>query len=117
MWLMLQQDEPGDYVLATGETTRVRDFVTHAFAQVGVDLAWRGEALAEQGYDRATGRVRVEVDPRYFRPTEVECLLGDAAKAHAALGWRHETSWRELCAEMVREDMKAGPGDGRPHGG
>jgi GDPmannose 4,6-dehydratase len=106
MWLMLQQDEPDDYVLATGETTLVRDFVSHAFGQIGLDLAWEGEGLAEKGVDRSTGRVLVEVDPRYFRPTEVDLLVGDAAKAGRVLGWRHEIGWRELCAEMVREDLK-----------
>jgi GDPmannose 4,6-dehydratase len=105
MWLMLQQDEPDDYVLATGETTRVRDFVTKAFAEVGINLAWSGEGVDEKGTCSATGKVIVEVDPRYFRPTEVELLIGNPAKAKAKLGWTHETKWEELCAEMVREDM------------
>ena len=109
MWLMLQQDEPDDYVLATGETTRVRDFAAHAFAQVDQAIAWRGEGVDEVGVDPASGRVLVQVDPRYFRPTEVDLLIGNAAKAHARLGWRHETGWRELCAEMVREDLLAIP--------
>jgi len=106
MWLMLQQDEPGDYVLATGVTTYVRDFVTWAFEEVGITLDWRGEGVDEQGVDRATGQVLVGVDPRYFRPTEVELLLGDPSKANQRLGWRHKTSVRELAAEMVREDLK-----------
>jgi len=106
MWLMLQQDEPDDYVLATGETTSVRDFVTAAFAEAGMTLAWRGEGLGEQGVESTSGRVMVEIDPRYFRPTEVDILKGDASKARRVLGWTHETSWRQLCAEMVREDLK-----------
>jgi GDPmannose 4,6-dehydratase len=105
MWLMLQQDEPDDYVLATGETTMVRDFVTKAFAEVGIDIAWSGEGVDEKGTDAATGKVVVEVDPRYFRPTEVELLLGDPTKAKEKLGWVHDTKWEALCAEMVAADM------------
>ena len=105
MWLMMQQDEPDDYVLATGETTMVRDFVTHAFKQVGIDIAWSGHGVDEKGTDTATGKVLVEVDPRYFRPTEVELLLGDPTKAKEKLGWVHETKWEALCAEMVAADM------------
>ena len=115
MWLMLQQETPGDYVLATGETTRVRDFVVHAFAQIGVAIVWRGEGVGEQGLDVRTGQVRVEVDPRYFRPAEVEVLIGDASKAHRVLGWRHQTDWRALCAEMVQSDLRAFPGDAVRH--
>ncbi|MBT9290301.1 GDP-mannose 4,6-dehydratase [Prosthecodimorpha staleyi] len=106
MWMMLQQDKPDDYVLATGVTTRVRDFVTWAFEDVGIALDWRGAGVDEQGIDRATGRVLVEVDPRYFRPTEVELLIGDPTKAHEKLGWRHETPVRALCREMVQEDLR-----------
>jgi len=109
MWLMVQQDEPDDYVLATGETTLVRDFVAHAFAQTGVTIEWSGSDVDERGIDAATGEVRVEVDPRYFRPTEVELLIGDASKAKAKLGWSHETKWRDLCAEMVAHDLIAMP--------
>ena len=116
MWLMLQQDEPDDYVLATGETTQVRDFVTHAFAQTGVTLDWRGAGVDEIGVDAKTGQVLVQVDPRYFRPTEVDLLIGDATKAHTKLGWTHETSWRELCAEMVREDLIIVAEERRRHG-
>ena len=105
MWLMVQQDEPDDYVLATGETTLVRDFVQKAFAEVGFSLRWVGEGVGEKGVCNETGRVLVEVDPRYFRPTEVELLIGDPSKAARKLGWRHETKWQELCAEMVREDL------------
>ena len=107
MWLMLQQDTPEDFVLATGETTRVRDFVTRAFAEAGMEIDWTGKGLREQGVDRRTGEVRVEVDPRYFRPTEVDLLLGDPTKAEQKLGWRHETRWEQLCAEMVQADLEA----------
>ena len=105
MWLMLQQDEPDDYVLATGETHTVRSFVEKTFRAVGIPLEWTGSGVAEKGIDSATGRVLVEVDPRYFRPTEVDLLIGDATKAHERLGWRHETGLDELVAEMVREDL------------
>jgi GDPmannose 4,6-dehydratase len=107
MWLILQQEEPDDYVLATGQTTSVRDFTARAFHQIGIELRWEGEGAAERGVCTKTGRVLVEVDPRYFRPTEVELLIGDASKAQQKLGWSHETSWTELCDEMVREDLVA----------
>jgi len=113
MWLMMQQDEPDDYVLATGETTRVRDFVRCAFEQVNVALAWEGSGLEEKGVDTKTGRVIVGVDPRYFRPTEVDLLVGDSSKAEQRLGWKHQTSWRDLCAEMVRQDLIAVEGERR----
>ena len=106
MWLMLQQDQPDDIVLATGKTTAVRQFVEWAFSEIGITLDWKGTGVDEKGYDAATGRCLVEVDPRYFRPTEVELLLGDPTKAHTKLGWKHETSAQKLCAEMVREDLK-----------
>jgi GDPmannose 4,6-dehydratase len=106
MWLMLQQDQPDDYVLATGETTLVRDFVTKAFSEVGIAIAWQGSGVDEKGINQADGRVLVEIDPRYFRPTEVELLIGDPSKARDRLGWVHETKWEQLCAEMVREDLK-----------
>ena len=106
MWAMVQQDEPDDYVLATGETTLVRDFVSAAFAEVGLPLTWIGQGVDEKGVCEKTGQVYVEVDPRYFRPTEVELLIGDPSKAKRKLGWTHQTSWRELCAEMVREDVR-----------
>jgi GDPmannose 4,6-dehydratase len=105
MWLMLQQDEPDDYVLATGVTTLVRDFVSRAFEEVGLELRWQGSGVDEEGVCAKTGRVYVKVDPRYFRPTEVELLIGDPSKAARKLGWRHQTSWDQLCAEMVREDL------------
>lgn len=106
MWLMLQQDEPEDFVLATGETTEVRQFVQWAFEDVGVELEWRGNGVDEKGYDRSTGRCLVEVDPRYFRPTEVDLLLGDPSRAQQKLGWHHETSVRELAREMVQADLQ-----------
>ncbi len=105
MWLMMQQEEPDDYVLATGETTVVRDFVTKAFAVAGITLAWSGTGIEEKGACADTGRVLVEIDPRYFRPTEVELLLGDPTKAKHKLGWVHETKWEQLCTEMVEADM------------
>jgi GDPmannose 4,6-dehydratase len=106
MWLMLQQEQADDYVLATGETTTVRQFIEWAFADAGFALDWQGEGADEKGYDAKSGRCLVEIDPRYFRPTEVELLIGDATKAKTKLGWSHETSVRELAREMVREDMK-----------
>jgi len=105
MWLMLQQDAPDDYVLATGQTTTVRDFATCAFKEVGTDITWRGEGVDEVGVCDRTGEVVIRVDPRYFRPTEVDLLVGDASKARQKLGWAPRTSWRELCAEMVRADV------------
>lgn len=106
MWMMMQQDEPDDYVLATGETTTVRDFVNWAFEDVGIELNWRGTGVEEKGICAATGRTLVEVDPRYFRPTEVDLLLGDPKKAQQQLGWHHETSVRELAREMVAADLE-----------
>jgi GDPmannose 4,6-dehydratase len=106
MWLMLQQNEPDDYVLATGKTTSVREFVEWSFSEVGIKIDWRGSGADEKGFDSTNGRCLVEVDPRYFRPTEVELMLGDATKAHNKLGWKHEISARDLCAEMMREDLK-----------
>ena len=105
MWLILQQDEPDDYVLATGESHSVREFVDKAFAHIGRSIVWQGSGAEEKGIDKSTGKVLVEVDPRYFRPTEVDALLGDASKAHAKLGWRHKTSFDTLVAEMVQADM------------
>ncbi len=106
MWLMLQQDVADDYVLATGATTRVRTFVEWAFADAGFELDWTGQGVAEKGYCRKTGRCLVEVDPRYFRPTEVDLLLGDPSKAKRKLGWTHKTSVRDLAREMVEEDLR-----------
>ena len=106
MWLMLQQEEPDDYVLATGETNTVRQFVEWSFEDVGIELEWRGEGADEQGFCKQTGALRVAVDPRYFRPTEVDLLIGDPTKAHTKLGWRHETSVRDLAREMVQADLE-----------
>ena len=106
MWLMLQQETPDDYVLATGETTHVRTFVEWAFEECGIALEWRGKGVDEKGHCRKTGRCLVEVDPRYFRPTEVDLLLGDPRKAQEKLGWHHKTSVRELAREMVQADLK-----------
>ena len=105
-WLMLQQDEPDDYVIATGRQESVRDFVNAAFAEVGIDIDWQGEGVDEKGYDAKTGKLLVEVDPRYFRPTEVETLLGDPSKAKEKLGWEPEITLEEMVSEMVREDLK-----------
>ena len=105
MWLMLQRDVPDDYVLATGETTPVRTFVEWAFEDAGIDLRWEGEGVDEKGYCTKSSRCLVEVDARYFRPTEVDLLIGDPAKAKAKLGWSHETSPRDLAREMVQADL------------
>ena len=106
MWLMLQQPEPEDFVLATGETHAVREFVELSFARVGKTIQWRGEGVNEHGVDAASGKVLVEIDPRYFRPTEVDLLIGDPSKAHQKLGWRHRTAFPDLVAEMVDADLK-----------
>jgi GDPmannose 4,6-dehydratase len=105
-WLMLQQSVPEDYVIATGEQHSVREFVTLAAAVIGIDIQWRGTGVEEQGVDLATGRPIVKVDPRYFRPTEVDTLLGDASKARAQLGWQPEFSFRDLVCEMVAADLE-----------
>jgi len=107
MWTMVQQDSPDDYVLATGETTSVRQFAEWAFADAGITLEWRGTGAEEQGYCARTGALRVAVDPRYFRPTEVDLLIGDPGKARRKLGWTHETPVRELVREMVKADLEA----------
>ena len=105
-WMMLQQDEPDDYVLATGKTTPVRTFVEWAFEDVGITLRWEGEGVDEKGYCNETGKCLVEIDPRYFRPTEVDLLIGDPTKAKEKLGWTHETSPRDLAREMVEADLE-----------
>ena len=106
MWLMLQQKEPDDYVIATGEVYSVRDFATMAFGVAGIELKWRGEGVSEQAVDAATGEVRVVVDPKYYRPSEVDYLQGDASKAHRILGWQPRTSLPELVRLMVEYDLK-----------
>jgi GDPmannose 4,6-dehydratase len=105
MWRILQQPAPEDYVLATGEAHSVREFVELAFAEVGRSIRWQGRGADEVGVDVATGEALVEVDPRYFRPTEVDLLRGDPGKARAKLGWTHKTSFRELVKEMVAADL------------
>jgi len=104
-WLMLQQDEPEDFVIASGEQYSVRDFVDAAAKELGIAISWKGSGLDEKGYD-ANGKCIVQVDSRYFRPTEVETLLGDASKAKEKLGWTTKIPFAELVAEMVREDLK-----------
>jgi GDPmannose 4,6-dehydratase len=104
-WLMLQQDTPEDFVIATGKQYSVRDFVSIAAKEVGITIRWDGTGLNEKGYDAASGKCLVEVDPRYFRPAEVETLLGDPTKAKTKLGWEPKTSFAELVAEMMREDF------------
>ena len=106
MWTMLQQDHPDDYVIATGETHTVREFCELAFARAGIQIEWRGEGAGEQGLERGTGRVMVEIDPRYFRPTEVDLLLGDATKAREKLGWIPPTTFRELVEIMTDADLR-----------
>ncbi|MFV3073673.1 GDP-mannose 4,6-dehydratase [Niveispirillum fermenti] len=106
MWRILQQEKAEDFVLATGETHTVREFVERAFGHVGRTIEWSGEGVEELGRDAATGDVLVRIDPRYFRPTEVDLLLGDPAKAKAKLGWTHTTSFPDLVKEMVEADVK-----------
>lgn len=106
MWRILQQEKPCDYVLATNETHTVREFVELAFAEVGVEIEWKGEGVDEKGYDKNTGKLLVDVNPRYFRPAEVELLWGDSTKAETELGWERKVSFKELVSMMVREDMK-----------
>jgi GDPmannose 4,6-dehydratase len=107
MWLILQQPSPDDYVLATGEAHSVREFVEKAFAYVGKPIEWRGSGVSEKGIDARDGRTVVEIDSRYFRPTEVDILLGDPSKAQAKLGWHHKTSFDALVQEMVESDIAA----------
>ena len=105
MWLMLQQPEPDDYVLATGEEHSVREFVEKAFGFIGKKIEWRGSGVAEQGVDTRDGRTLIEIDPRYFRPTETDALLGDPSKARQKLGWKHKVSFDQLVREMVETDL------------
>ena len=107
MWMILQQPEPDDYVLATGETRSVREFCEHAFREIGIELSWEGKGADERGIDRQSNRTLIEIDPRYFRPTEADLLLGDATKAHERLGWRHKTNFAQLVSEMVSADIQA----------
>jgi GDPmannose 4,6-dehydratase len=116
MWLIVQQEEPDDYVLATGEAHSVREFVEKAFAHVGRTILWKGRGAEEKGIDRGSGKVLVEVDRRYFRPTEVDCLIGDARKAHNKLGWRHRVTFDELVRDMVNADLVAIRVEQKRHG-
>ena len=111
MWLMLQQTEAEDFVVATGETHEVREFVQLAFQEVGIEIQWQGEGINEKGINKADGKVLIEVDSRYFRPTEVELLLGDPTKAKEKLGWEPKTTLQELCSMMVSEDLKSAKKD------
>jgi len=106
MWLMLQQEEPDDYVIATNETHTVRELCEKAFAQVGIELVWRGRGVDEKGHDRKTNRLLVEVDPKYFRPTEVDVLQGDYSKAKKKLGWQPKVSFDEVVRMMVEHDLE-----------
>ena len=106
MWLMLQQDEPDDYVIATGQTRSVREFVENAFSRVDIPITWRGEGIDEKGINESNGDILIEIDSRYFRPTEVNLLLGDPSKAKEKLGWIPKTSFEELVEEMVSDDMR-----------
>ena len=105
-WLMLQQDEPKDYVIATGETHTVREFVELAFAEIGVTIEWQGTGVLERGVDTKSGKVLVKVDEKYFRPSEVELLLGDPSKAERELGWKRQISFKDLVSGMVRYDLE-----------
>jgi len=105
-WLMLQQDKPQDYVIATGETHTVREFVELSFQEVGVDIEWQGTGIDEKGIDNSTGKVLVEIDEKYFRPAEVELLLGDPSKAEKELGWKRQVSFKELVSGMVKYDLE-----------
>ena len=109
MWLMLQQDEPDDYVLATGEARSVREFVEAAFAHIGRHIEWRGEGLDEIGIEKGSSNPLVTIDPRYFRPTEVDQLLGNPAEAQHKLGWKHRIGFKELVGEMMESDLQRVP--------
>jgi GDPmannose 4,6-dehydratase len=106
IWRIVQQPEPDDYILATGESHSVREFVEKAFEQIGRRIVWKGRGVEEKGVDAQSGCLLVQVDPRYFRPTEVDFLIGDASKARSKLGWQHRASFDELVAEMVAADLK-----------
>jgi GDPmannose 4,6-dehydratase len=116
MWRIVQQDEPDDYVLATGEAHSVREFVEKAFACVGRTIVWKGTGADEKGLDQNSGKVLIAVDPRYFRPTEVEALIGDPRKAHNKLGWRHRVTFDELVQDMVKSDLDAVRFEQQRHG-
>lgn len=106
MWLMLQQDKPNDYVIATNETHTVREFVELSFKEVGIDIVWRGSGVEEKGIDKTTGKILVDINPRYFRPAEVELLWGDCSKAERELGWKRKTDFKGLVKMMIEADVK-----------
>jgi GDPmannose 4,6-dehydratase len=116
MWMMLQQPEPDDYVVATGETHSVREFAEKVFAALDMPIVWQGNGVAEKGVDANTGKVLIEIDPKYFRPAEVDLLLGDPAKAKAMLGWQPKTSFEALVAMMVDADLKLAEREKRANG-
>ena len=105
MWLMLQQENPEDFVVATGEAHSVRELVELAFQQIQMEIRWEGEGVNEKGVEVATGKVRIQIDPKFYRPTEVDFLLGDASKAERILGWKPKTRFTELVKEMVAADI------------
>jgi len=105
-WLMLQQEQPEDFVIATGVQHSVREFLELAAKELGITVCWEGKGIEEKGYDANSGKCIVAVDPRYFRPTEVETLLGDPSQAHEKLGWTPNTTFKDLVEEMVQEDLK-----------
>jgi GDPmannose 4,6-dehydratase len=106
MWIILQQPEPGDYILATGKQYSVREFCELAFKEVGIDLEWKGQGVEEKGIDKKTGKIIIEVDPKYFRLAEVESLLGDPAKTREKLGWQPKITLPEMVKEMVASDLE-----------
>ncbi|MCY6353840.1 GDP-mannose 4,6-dehydratase [Clostridium sp. ZS2-4] len=112
MWLMLQKEKPGDYVLATNETHTVREFVEAVFKEVGIDIMWKGSGIEEKGYDKKTGKILVEVNLNYFRPSEVEVLLGDPSKAEKELGWKRKVDFKELVHMMIEADCEEITGKG-----
>jgi len=113
MWMMLQINEPDDYVVATGEAHTVKEFCEKAFAEVGINLDWKGKGIEEKGIDQKSGRILIEINPKYFRPAEVEFLLGDASKAQAKLGWKPTVKFDELVKIMMRADLKLAEKDAR----
>lgn len=112
MWLILQQEKPQDYVIATNETHTVREFVELSFKEVGIDIEWKGEGVNEKGYNRTTGKLLIDVNPKYFRPAEVELLWGDATKAQKELGWKRKVNFKGLVHMMIDADLKEIAGDG-----
>jgi GDPmannose 4,6-dehydratase len=106
MYLMLQQKQPDDYIVATGETHTVREFIEKAAHYLGMDLIWKGRGVKEKGIDKNTGKVIIEIDPKYFRPTEVDILLGDSSKAQKKLGWKPKVKFDKLVSVMVEADLK-----------